>query len=160
MQTIYTEGGRNLLHPRYVTNVSDQDMNVMYSSDQYTIKPGETILTDLNIANIFESYGIIREHDEKTARVVSEVKTLVVSTADPSTAMKDARRPAARPQIVKEIPVFNDLRTELTMMNMGQLKARAKACGLTMSTSTTKIGLIEAIYDQEMGSLSEEAEVE
>ena len=160
MHTIYTEGARNLIHPRYVTNVSDQDITVMYSSEQYTIQPGETILTDLNIANIFESYGIIREHDATTARVLSEVKTLVVSAADPSSVVKAARRQAVLPKVVVELPTFDDLRTELTMMNMGQLRARAKANGLVMLPTATKIALIEAIYNEEMGLAAEEVEAE
>lgn len=158
MHTIYTEGGRNLLHPRYVTNVSDQDVTVTYSSDAYTIKPGETILTDLNIANIFENYGVVREHDERTARVVSETRILVVSLADPTTAKQAERRQAPK-VVIKDLPV-DPLRAELEELNIGQLQSRARSLGLKTDPKAKKTELVTAIHKEESELAAETVELE
>lgn len=156
MQTIYTVGARGIIHPRYVTNVTNQDIDVSYSSENYTIRAGETILTDLNIANIFENYGVVREHHPETARVLSEVRTLVVSLADPTTlSPSERRRPAV--QVVHTVPSVSD---ELQKMNIGQLHARARSLGLSLDPKSKKLAMIEAISREESERAAEEGEAE
>lgn len=147
MQTIYTEGARHIVHPRYVTNVSDQDMVVSYSSEQFTIRSGETVLTDLNIANIFANYGVVREHDPQTARVLSEVQTLVVSTTDPTLEASAQRRKA--PTVAHPVAVTDPLRTELEELVISQLQARARGLNLKFDPKAKKPALVDLIHKEE-----------
>lgn len=147
MRTIYNIGnhGRDLLHPRWVRNVSDQDITVTYNSDQIIIAPGETIVADLSVASIFENFGVIREHDSLTGVVTSEVKALRVYDKDPGTITVDERK---RPKVViEEEP--EETSSELDDLTIGELRDRASSLNITLPKSSKRVDYIKAIKKEE-----------
>lgn len=137
-------------HPRWVRNESDNDVDVTYNSNLYTIAAGETIYTDMAVAAIFLNQCRQYEFDKESGAIRGEKPNLLKEyTTDPSLVVVDD--PRMNKVSVKQTIEIEDVSEDvpatdkLSTMKMPDLRKMASLLGLSVDIKTKKVDLVELI---------------
>lgn len=135
-------------HPRWVKNVTEEAVDVMYDSVTYTLKPGEVVYTDMAVATLLINQCRQYNFDKESGAILGEKGNLLKEfTEDPGVSSVEDERigkvPEQKAVVIED--VVPEQATKLDTMKMPDLRKMASLLGLTVDIKTKKVDLIALI---------------
>ena len=135
-------------NPRWVKNVSEEPVALVYNSQAYTLNPGQILFTDMAVASIFENQGVVIEINEQGVPRPTGNR-IKIYDKEPSIDGGLDSRVSAMPsseQQQEEITVDNAIPVKLSVSmknTMPEIRSAASEMGIKWLPTQTKQAIID-----------------